>query len=35
MSGRLDYKVDILNDEIIALKNHIALLKEDGVYDNL
>ena len=35
MSGRLDYKVDILNDEIIALKNQIALLKEDGVYDNL
>jgi hypothetical protein len=35
MSGKLDYKVDILNDEIIALKNHIALLKEDGVYDNL
>ena len=35
MSGRLDYKVDILNDEIIALKNQIALLKVDGVYDNL
>ena len=35
MSGKLDYKVDILNDEIIALKNHIALLKEDGVYHNL
>ena len=35
MSGKLDYKIDILNDEIIALKNHIALLKEDGVYHNL
>jgi hypothetical protein len=35
MSGRLDYQNDILNDEIIALKNHIALLKEDGVYHNL
>ena len=35
MSGKLDYKVDILNDEIIALKNHIALLKEGGVYHNL
>ena len=35
LSGKLDYKIDILNDEIIALKNHIALLKEDGVYHNL
>ena len=35
MSGKLDYKVDILNDEIISLKNHIALLMEGGVYHNL
>ena len=35
MSGKLDYKIDILNDEIIALKNHIALLMEGGVYHNL
>lgn len=35
MSGKLDYQNGILNDEIIALKNHIALLMEGGVYHNL